>query len=84
MHRKQFERVNIFQIKDDHTLSQSDYVNDPLELEAMAAEIAHDTIIIKYTASNLQPRYNEMAANAGRLTPLSFAQLRAHVSSFRQ
>jgi hypothetical protein len=89
IHREQFcsttQHSNSF--RSDDELSSVEYLNDPYELEAMAAEVAHDVITAEYTSGDTacaQPRFNDLSANAKHLRPESMKIFSEAVASFKR
>lgn len=84
VHREQFTRKTLHAMTmSDEELSTVEYMNDPHELEAMAAEIAHDSITSQFAAALPAPRFADVTAHAAQLTPESMDLLRKHVAGFR-
>lgn len=86
VHREQFASHTLHSeaFKLDDELSSIEYINDPYELEAMAAEIAHDAITAKMAGTrNFQPRFDDLTAHAAHIRPEALAQLRAAITALK-
>lgn len=88
IHRKQFSSITLHHaaFKDDDALTNIEYLNDPLELEAMAAEVAHDVLTASFASGEpelAQPRFNDLIANAKHITADSMNRFRKCVLALK-
>ena len=88
IHRRQFSNITLHHaaFRDSDSLTSIEYLNDPLELEAMAAEVAHDVMTASFTSGApelAQPRFNDLIANAKHISPVAMAQFRKCVSDLK-
>jgi hypothetical protein len=88
VHRQQFSSKTLHHaaFKDDEALSSIEYLNDPLELEAMAAEVAHDVMTASFASGApelAQPRFNDLISNAKHITPTAMTQFRQCVANLK-
>lgn len=88
VHRHQFASKTLHSaaFRSDDELCSIEYLNDPFELEAMAAEVAHDSIIAGMSAfegAYAQPRLADLTANAKHLRPEAIKAFQQAVASFK-
>jgi hypothetical protein len=88
VHRKQFSTKTLQAVAfcSDDELTSIEYLNDPFELEAMAAEVVHDSVTSVFTASDdplSQPRFTDLSANAKYLRPESMVTFSDSMASLK-